>query len=86
MASQLRTRLGKASTAMRCAAFVRGFKEARQGKPLNYEAYPVTNDQWNYERGRQFAFIYDGALKNGARLTLQSQSAMQNALYDRIMI
>jgi hypothetical protein len=84
--SQLKTRLGKASAAMRCAAFVKGFREARAGKPLNYEAFPVTNDQWNYERGRQFAFIYDGALKNGAKLTWQSQGAMQNALYDRIII
>lgn len=84
--SQVRVKYGKASSAMRCAAFVRGFKEAKAGKPLNYEAFPVTNDQWNYERGRQFAFVYDGLLKQGAKLTWQSQSAMQNALFDRIII
>ena len=85
MASQLKTKYGKASTAMRSAAFVRGFKESRAGKPLNYDAYTDTTDQWNYQRGRQFALIYDGILKNGAKLTHQSQSAMQAALYDRII-
>jgi hypothetical protein len=81
MKTQLRTKQGKATTAMRCAAFVRGFKDKRAGKAFVYDAYPTTNDQWNYERGRQFACIYDGALKNGQKLTWQAQRAMQDALF-----
>jgi hypothetical protein len=85
MTAQVKTKYGKAETAMRCAAFVKGFKEARAGKPLNYEAFPVTNDQWNYERGRQFALIFDGALKNGAKLTWQARDAMQDALVNQFI-
>ena len=50
---------------MRSAPFVTGFNEARTGKPLRYEAYTVTNQQWAYERGRQFGLIFDGPLKFG---------------------
>ena len=85
MASQLKMKYGKASTVMRSAAFVRGFKEAQKGKPLDYDAYRDTNNQWNYQRGRQFALIFDGVLKNGSKLTLAAQYAMQNALYERVI-
>lgn len=53
---------------MRSAAFVRGFKEARQGLPMDYDAYNgarETSERWNYERGRQFGVLYAGAIKDG---------------------
>lgn len=81
MKTQVKIRQGKATTAMRCAAFVHGFKDKRAGKPFVYDAYPTTNDQWNYERGRQFACIYDGTLKNGQRITWMAENAMQDALW-----
>ena len=83
---QVPTESGKPESAMRSAPFVRGFKEARAGKPLNYEAFPFTNDQWQYERGRAFALIFDGALKDGARLTYDARRAFHNALRERVII
>lgn len=83
---QVPTKAGKPESAMRSAPFVRGFKEARAGKPLNYEAFPYTGDQWQYERGRQFALMYNGALKDGARLTYDARRAFHNALRERVAI
>lgn len=50
---------------MRSLPFVTGFNEVRTGQPLRYEAYTECNHQWAYERGRQFAVIFDGPLKRG---------------------
>jgi hypothetical protein len=50
---------------MRSSPFVTGFNEGRTRSPLRYEAYTDTNQQWAYERGRQFALIFDGPLKKG---------------------
>lgn len=71
MATQVPVRTVKISTVMRSAAFVRGFKEAHRGIPMDYDAYGELGqmfNRWNYERGRQFGFIYSDALKDGARV------------------
>ena len=83
---QVPTVSGKPESAMRSAPFVRGFKDARAGKPLNYEAFPYTGDQWQYERGRHFALIFNGALKDGARITWQALSAYRDAVWNRAII
>jgi hypothetical protein len=83
---QVPTVSGKPEGAMRSAPFVRGFKDARAGKPLNYEAFPYTGDQWQYERGRHFALIFNGALKDGARLTYDARRAFHTALRERAII
>ena len=49
----------KLSVVMGSASFRDGMKDARDGKPIrdHWEAdtkYGVTNEQWSYERGRQF--------------------------------
>lgn len=75
------TKRRKLSACMRGKYFVKGFNDKRKGKPLDYEAFPYdTNAQWDYERGRLFACIFDGALKSGARLNWQAQAAMGQAL------
>lgn len=71
MTAQISTRLVKTSTILRSAAFVRGFREARKGVPMDYDAFTgagETKDRWNYERGRQFGYVYASALKEGARV------------------
>jgi hypothetical protein len=81
MIRQVKTENRKGQSVMRGAAFVRGFKEARKGKPLDYDAYPHnTNQQWDYERGRQFALVYAGALKQGSRLTYEAQVSFQDSV------
>ena len=65
---------------MRSAQFVRGFMEAKQGKPLQYDAYSDTNPQWYYERGRLFGFMFEGNLKNGSKVTWPAIEAMEQAV------
>lgn len=87
MSQQVTTKMQKVESIMRRAPFVRGFKDVRRGKPMDYDAYlHVTNDRWDYERGRSFALVYSGDLKNGARLTWQAKAAMQSALVNRLII
>jgi hypothetical protein len=62
---QVHTKQSKILGIMRSSPFVTGFHEARKGQALRYEAYTDTNQQWAYERGRQFALIFDGPLKCG---------------------
>lgn len=71
MRQQVHTETATASSIMRSAAFVRGFKEVRKGIPMDYDAFSDPRDRqnrWNYERGRLFGCIYSQALKDGARL------------------
>lgn len=73
MLSQVAIKKGKLRGQMTSAAFNRGFEDARKGKPLNYDAYDgKLNDQWNYERGRMFAMLYGGPLKENRRVTYQA--------------
>lgn len=70
MIKQVTTRDTGIKGIMRSAPFVRGFSEARTGLPLDYDAFPDTNQQWSYERGRQFGLIFDGPLKKGNAVNL----------------
>ena len=84
MTSQVRTRYGSLKSAMIRAAFVRGFREARKGLPMDYDAFTgngETNSRWQYERGRQFGFIFEGDLKQGPRVTWQAIDAMNGAVH-----
>ena len=63
------------------AAFRKGYEDAKKGIPLNPDAFATGNDVWHYERGRQFAFCYDGRLKEGNRVRLDALYALGNAMY-----
>jgi hypothetical protein len=54
---------------------------------MNYDAFSgSTDEQWNYERGRLFAQVYKGQLKNARRkLVYEAQWAFANALRERII-
>ena len=66
MQRQVHTKQTGILGVMRTAAFSTGFKEARAGKPIRYEAYDHdANGQWDYERGRLFGLIFSGPLKVG---------------------
>lgn len=51
-------------------AFERGFNDARKGIPFDWRVGSRTNDAWNYERGRHFAYIapLDMPLRIGGKL------------------
>jgi hypothetical protein len=70
MIRQIQTKPTTTTAVIRSRAFVQGFNEVKAGKPLNYDAFPYdSNKQWDYERGRQFALCFNGALKKGAKVT-----------------
>ena len=67
---------------MRSAAFVRGFNEAREGVPMDYDCYQdrgQTNTRWAYERGRLLGFIFQGPLKDGPAVRYTAVLAMADA-------
>ena len=84
---QVQTRVRKSSWALNSKAFGIGYREALQGLPMKYDAFADNSDeQWNYERGRLFAQIYKGDLKDHRRrLTLKAQMAFANAVRERVI-
>jgi hypothetical protein len=87
MLSQVQTRTRKSGWALNSKAFGIGYREALKGLPLRYEAFSDnSNEQWNYERGRLFAQVYKGKIKEGQRLTYQAQWAFANAIRERIIL
>ena len=87
--AQVKTVMKTLQYTMRSSAFNKGFKEAKAGIPYDdrkYSGYGETNDQWNYERGRQFAFIFNGAIKNGKKITYSALRAFGMAVNRRDII
>lgn len=62
-----------------CAAFRKGYEEAKKGLPLASDKYSYA-EVWNYERGRQFACLYDGRLKEGNRVRMDAMYALSGAM------
>ena len=86
---QVKTRNVTFKSVMRSAAFMRGVREAHAGIPMDYEAYTnerLTDNRWNYERGRQFGLIYKGSIKDKARVRRDAVEGMRDALWTRAMI
>ena len=86
MIRQVQTKQTSIASVIRTAAFVRGFKEVKTGKPLNYDAFRDANEQWNYERGRQFALLFNGAIKRGARVTYTAEHMFGIELHRKSII
>jgi hypothetical protein len=84
--AQYETKNVKIKSIMHCGPFVIGFNEVREGVPFGYDKF-ITYDkhltgcpQWSYERGRMFACIYKGPLKNGKKLTYDAQVAFGDGM------
>jgi hypothetical protein len=86
MIRQIQTKPTTTTAVIRSRAFVRGFNEVKAGKPLNYDAFLDSNDQWNYERGRQFALLFNGALKKGAKVTMSAALMLGVELHRKSII
>jgi len=52
---------------------------------LNSDGF-VGKDAWHYERGRLFAFCYNGKIKEGRRLRMDAIFAFQQAYYEDSII
>ncbi len=73
-------------SVMHKAAFNHGFKDALAGKPMDYNAYEFENDQFNYERGRHFAALYKGAIKNNKKVSKNALYKFNEAVYNGYII
>ena len=62
--------------------FRRGFEEAKKGKPFKAD----DKASWDYERGRQFAFCFNGQLKQGRNVTISALYAFANAFHNGSII
>jgi len=79
------TRRITSRSIMKTAAFKKGYEEAKKGLPLNSDGF-VGKDAWHYERGRLFAFCYNGKIKEGRRLRMDALFAFQQAYYEDSII
>ena len=61
------------------SAFRKGYEEAKKGLPLAADGFGY-NQVWQYERGRQFAFCYNGRLKEGNRVRMDALYALGGAM------
>ena len=86
MIRQVRTHKSTATAVMKRAPFTRGFKDAQKGKSFEPEAYSTGNDQWDYERGRQLAFIFNGPLKDKSQLNVGALLAFVDAIQQKVII
>ena len=87
--TQLETTRGSTLKLMASAPFVRGFKEKTENKPMDYDCFlswGETNKRWQYERGRLFACLFHGQLKQGNKITWQARSAMISAHHAKAFI
>jgi hypothetical protein len=85
--SQVKTKLTTVGAVMRAKSFLRGFSEVQRGIALDPEAFRNNAaDQWKYERGRQFACLYTGPLKQGRNLVYEATYAYHLASRSRAII
>jgi hypothetical protein len=65
---------------LKAGAFARGFRDVRKGRKFDADLYVGhPQNQWLYERGRQFALVYSGDLKNGQRVLEAACRAFMDA-------
>lgn len=87
--SQVKTRRVKLKTIMYSRAFMRGYKDAKNGLPYcpEYDSWRGS-DQWNYERGRHYSILTNGAIppKNGKNINLEALLNFGELMFDGAII
>jgi len=75
-------------SVMKTALFNLGVKEAREGKPFNYDAGNTLNEQWAYERGRLFGTRFKQGSVKGERgqVTYEAMNAMRLSIREGVML
>jgi len=71
---------------MRKAAFRCGFESFHANLPFNPDAFRAINDQWAYERGRQFAACFTGRLKYRQAVSDRAVAAMDELIREKAVI
>jgi len=80
--SNAKTRGVTLRSIISAASFRKGYEDAKKGLPLAADAFDYKN-VWQYERGRQFAFCYEGRLKEGNRVRNDAVYALMHAMNAR---
>ena len=75
-------RVVKTSAIMKPFPFVRGFNDVKNTIPFDYDAYSSKRDMVDYERGRHFACVFFGKLKEGRTVTMNAIYAFNDAWHD----
>ncbi len=85
---QVKTSTVTFKSVMKTAIFNLGVKEAREGKPFNYDAGKTLNEQWAYERGRLFGTRFkQGAVKhNTGAVTYDAIRAFKIAMEEGVIL
>lgn len=83
--AQVKSRTVGVRKLMQGKSFADGFREARMGKPFNYDRVAMEDD-WSYERGRQLATLYSGPLKDGNRINDGAVAAFRRAWNQRDIV
>lgn len=87
MIQQVNTKSVSLRTIMKTVLFNRGVKEAREGKPFDYDAGSTLNEQWAYERGRLFGMRFkQGSVKHGGAVTNEAIRAMRVAIQEGVIL
>lgn len=86
MIRQVQTKNTTCKAVIRTKAFVRGFNEVREGKAPDYDAFRDANEQWNYERGRQFALTFPGKIKLGSTVNQTAAWSFGHQLLNKAII
>lgn len=82
---QVQTKKASLRGAVNSKAFMDGVRSVRKNKPFNYDYSTVVNDQWNYERGRQFALVWFGEVKEGRHVTWAAMVAADRAFKEGVI-
>jgi hypothetical protein len=64
-------------TVMLSEAFKKGFGEAKNGLPFDYEMWCSMKEQYRYEKGRLFGLFYKGRLLAGRGISNKAIEAYQ---------
>lgn len=89
--SQVKTRLVSLESIIKDPYFKKGFNDVKRGKPFEADLEVVGTKRksaiermWNYERGRHFAYFFDGKLVENYKVSFEARAAWAENFLDII--
>jgi hypothetical protein len=61
-----------------------GVEDVRKGRPFKYDL--PDQDEWQYVRGRHFARVFNGEIKNGRYVRVEAMYEFSDAWYSGAII
>jgi len=82
--AQVKTHATTIKQVLNSKSFNLGVEDARKGRPFKYDL--PADIEWNYERGRHFAQIFDGDIKNGRCVRIEAMYKFSDAWRNHAII